>query len=60
MNTTGTQLRAEREARGVSLNALAKAMGVHRSTLWRYEGQATVDDTIVTRYRECLYAKAAA
>lgn len=35
--TSGSDLRAKREAAGVSLNALAAAMRVHRSTAWRIE-----------------------
>ena len=35
--TSGKDLRAKREAAGVTLNSLAACMGVHRSTAWRIE-----------------------
>ena len=50
----GEKLRKEREDAKVSLNDLARAMGKHRSTVWRYEGLASVEVDIVNRYRDSL------
>lgn len=52
--TSGATLRDQRKRARVTILALAEATGWHRSTIWRYEAQAVVDDEIASRYRESL------
>jgi hypothetical protein len=54
MATSGLDLRLERVAARVRLNALAARMNRHRATVARYEELAVVDDEIATEYRTAL------
>ena len=54
MATSGLDLRLERVAARVKLNALAARMERDRRTVGRYEGLAVVDTDVVTEYRAAL------
>jgi hypothetical protein len=54
MATSGLDLRLERVAARVKLNALAIRMQRHRATVARYEELAVVDDAIAADYRTAL------
>lgn len=52
--TSGKDLRAKREEAGVTLNALAATMGVHRSTAWRIELSAEIPLERVAAYMNAV------
>ena len=54
MATTGLDLRLERVAARVKLNALADRLGRDRRTVGRYETLAVVEPDIASAYREAL------
>lgn len=60
--TTGHQLRVERVAARISVNAITAAMGVSRTTVWSIERQAIVREDQAAAYRDAIarLAKAAA
>lgn len=60
--TTGHQLRVERVAANVTVNAICAAMKVSRTTIWSIERQAIVREDLVVRFRDALarLSKAAA
>lgn len=54
MATTGLDLRLERVAARVKLNALAERIGRDRRTVGRYESLAVVEPEIAETYRAAL------
>jgi transcriptional regulator with XRE-family HTH domain len=54
METTGKTLRLERVAADLSVNAVAGAMGVSRTTLWTIERRAAVPVEQVVAYRDAV------
>lgn len=52
--TGGMTLRLERVAAGVNVKALARRMGVSRTSVHKYEGQADVEPTVAAAYRKAL------
>lgn len=54
MTTTGKDLRDERERAGLSQAEMARRMGRHKMTVWRWEGQAIVNEQSASEYRAAL------
>lgn len=52
--TTGHQLRVERVAARITVNAITKAMAVSRSTIWSIERQAIVREDQAQAYRDAI------
>lgn len=52
--TTGHQLRVERVAARVSVNAISAEMKVSRTTIWSIERQAIVREDHVIAFREAI------
>lgn len=52
--TTGHQLRVERVAARITVNAIYKAMKVSRTTVWSIERQAIVREDQVALYRDAI------
>lgn len=55
METTGRQLRLERQAADVTVVAVAAQMGLSRQALWALERSAVVSPERVVAYRRALY-----
>lgn len=54
MQTTGRELRTLRTLSGVTVNALYKAMGVSRTTVWTIERQPIVKPETAAKYRDAI------
>ena len=54
MTTTGRELRTLRALSGVTVNALYKAMGVSRTTVWTIERQPVVKPETAAKYRDAI------
>lgn len=54
MPTRGKTLRVQRFRQGVKQTELARAMGVHRNSVIRYEGLAEVPPEVVEAYLAAL------
>lgn len=52
--TTGRQLRVERTAAGLTVNAVVAEMGISRQTMWATERRPIVDPAMVIRYRAAI------
>ena len=51
---TGHQLRVERVAANVSVNGIAEAMGVSRTTIWALERRALVSEAHAQSFRDAI------
>lgn len=54
MHTTGAELRTERTLAGLSVQAVAEAMGVSRTTFWTIERAGFVKPQTAQAYRDAV------